>query len=239
MSSLVEFAEDELNRLLKGCTDSEALKMQKSVNQDILDIVKMFSNQGHSGFSAQYSLNLLRRLLNYKPLSEITDDESEWIELNYTPDIAYQCKRCPSLFKDNEGRVYNVEGKIFSDDNGHTWYTCKDSCVYVKLPYTVPERAEYVIIDNQQERDNIKTNICNLIIALGGKIDKFDSVLEDTKLETLLDNSKYDDLEKQLIDTYNITKPLFSLKDNDEPKMWEVINFVMKSDKEEPEKSNE
>ena len=74
MASLVEFAEEELNKLLKDCTDSEALEMQKSVNQDILDIIKMFSNQGHSGFSAQYSLNILKRLLDYKPLSALTDD---------------------------------------------------------------------------------------------------------------------------------------------------------------------
>ena len=38
MASLVEFAEEELNKLLKDCTDSEALKMQKSV---ILRVVEL------------------------------------------------------------------------------------------------------------------------------------------------------------------------------------------------------
>ena len=74
MAGLVEFAEGELNLLLKNCKDSESLKMQKSINNDILEIIKLFSSQGHSGFSASYSLNILKRLLDYKPLSAITGD---------------------------------------------------------------------------------------------------------------------------------------------------------------------
>lgn len=239
MAGLVEFAEGELNLLLKSCKDSESLKMQKSVNDDILDIIKLFSSQGHSGFSANYSLNILKRLLDYKPLSAITGSEDEWEQLNYSPDLAYQSKRCPSIFKDADGKVYNVEARVFSDDNGHTWYNCKESREYVELPYEVPAKPEYVIIDNQQERKNVLTVICNLIIALGGKIEKFDDVTEDTLLEKHLDSDKFQELEDKLIENYCITKPIFNLKDCDEPRMWEIINIVTKSSKEDLEKAEE
>lgn len=236
MAGLVEFAEGELNLLLKSCKDSESLKIQKAVNDDILDIIKLFSSQGHSGFSAGYSLNILKRLLDYKPLSAITGDEDEWEQLNYSPDLAYQNKRCPSLFRDADGKVYNVEARIFSDDNGHTWYNCKESREYVELPYEVPAKPECVIIDNMQERNSVMVNICNIIIALGGKIEKFDDITEETLIETVLSKNKFNELEQKLIETYHITKPLFSLNDSEELKMWEVINFVMKSDKEEIDK---
>lgn len=236
MAGLVEFAEGELNLLLKSCKDSESLKTQKAVNDDILDIIKLFSSQGHSGFSAGYSLNILKRLLDYKPLSAITGDEDEWEQLNYSPDLAYQNKRCPSLFRDADGKVYNVEARVFSDDNGHTWYNCKESREYVELPYEVPAKPECIIIDNMQERNSVMVNICNIIIALGGKIEKFDDITEETLIETILSKNKFNELEQKLIETYHITKPLFSLNDSEELKMWEVINFVMKSDKEEIDK---
>lgn len=236
MAGLVEFAEGELNLLLKSCKDSESLKTQKAVNDDILDIIKLFSSQGHSGFSAGYSLNILKRLLDYKPLSAITGDEDEWEQLNYSPDLAYQNKRCPSLFRDADGKVYNVEARIFSDDNGHTWYNCKESREYVELPYEVPAKPECVIIDNMQERNSVMVNICNIIIALEGKIEKFDDITEETLIETILSKDKFNELEQKLIETYHITKPIFSLNDGEELKMWEVINFVMKSDKEEIDK---
>ena len=239
--SMVEFAENELNLLLNTCTDDEAKNMQKVINKDILDIIKLFSEQGHSGFSAHYSMNILKRLMDYKPLSAITDDESEWTKLDYDEDLAYQCKRCPSLFKDKNGRVYNVEGRVFSDDNGHTWYTNGNSRIYVELPYTVPDKPEYVVIDNMQQRNAILTNIINTISNIDdSKLKNLDvnKITEDTKLEELLDNSYFDKLEKMLFEQNSIIKSIYHIKDCDEPMMWNVINIVMNSDKDVPTKSS-
>ena len=63
-------------------------------------------------------------------------------------------------------------------------------------------------------------------------------ITEDVELISILDKGKFKDLENILIEDYNIIKPLFTI-DEDDTKIWNVINFVMKSDKEEPEKENE
>lgn len=239
--SMVEFAENELKLLLDTCTDEEAKNVQKVINKDILDIIKLFSEQGHSGFSAHYSMNILKRLMDYKPLSPITDNENEWTKLDYDNDLAFQCKRCPSLFKDSDGRVYNVEGRIFSDDNGHTWYTNGNSRIYVTLPYSVPDKPEYVILDTKQQRNAVLTNIINTISNINDtKLKSLDNnqITEDTPLENLLDNNYFDELEKTLFEQNNIIKPLYHIKDCDEPMLWNIINIIINSDKEIPTKAN-
>lgn len=239
--SMIEFAENELNLLLNSCTDEESKNVQKVVNKDILDIIRLFSEQGHSGFSAHYSMNILKRLMNYKPLSPITDDESEWNRLDYDDDLAYQCKRCPSLFKDKDGRVYNVEGRVFSDDNGHSWFTNGNSRVYVDLPYSVPDKPEYVVIDNQVYRS---TTLATIINSIGDILNKYnlpsniniETITEDTIIEDLLDRKYFDDLETILFDKYYVSKPISRLNSYDKPAMWNLINIIMNSDKDEPVK---
>ena len=67
--SMVEYAKSELERIGK-----DKKGMQDAINKNILEIVEIFSNQGHSGFSAGYALNVLERLLRYKPLTPLTGE---------------------------------------------------------------------------------------------------------------------------------------------------------------------
>ena len=58
--SMLEFAKSELQRLEDNCSDDEeALKMQKVVTKDVMQIINTFVEQQHSGFSAGYILNIL------------------------------------------------------------------------------------------------------------------------------------------------------------------------------------
>lgn len=239
MSNLVEFAQNELNILLKSCTDSESLKMQKVMNDDIMEIVKKFASQGHSGFSAQYALNLVTRLLQYKPITPLTGEDEEWVELDYGDDLAYQNKRCPQIFKQKDGKIYDVEGKVFSSDNGHSWYTSKDSRVYIEMPYNVPARPESVIIDNKEQREAILTKIIHIIESIQECKFNYTEITEDTQLNKLLPENKFKELENKLIDFYHITKPIYNLVDFEDIQMYSVISFVMESDKEELVKSEE
>lgn len=126
--------------------------MQKQINQDILAVVEVFSNQGHSGFSASYAIGMIQKLLSYEPITPLTGADDEWTQLDYNNDTKYQNKRCSRVFKDANGQAYDIEGKIFSDDGGKSWYQSKDSRVYIKFPYR--PKTEKIIVQNKEENKN-------------------------------------------------------------------------------------
>lgn len=220
-----DFIKNELKILEDGCTDKEALEMQKVVTKDILDIYKVFSNQQHSGYSASYILGLLDRLLRYIPVSPLTGEESEWNKLDYNDDVCYQNKRCPQVFKDSEGRAYNVEGKAFSDDNGHTWYTNANSRVYIEFPYSVPLTPEYVVIDNKTFRDNILAQLLDIMTEK--QLNKIDNLLEVTDNYLLGDLLLEKDVEEYIQEIqrqYDIKEKFIA--DKDTP-LWSLVSYVL------------
>lgn len=148
-SNLEIFAENELNIIINKCEDDEGKEMQKMISRDILQMVHTFAEQGHSGFSANYAINLLQKLLRYEPITPLTGADDEWNKLDYEKDLKYQNKRCSRVFKDADGKAYDSEGKIFSDDGGKSWYTCRDSRVYIEFPY-VP-KTEKIILKKIEE----------------------------------------------------------------------------------------
>lgn len=145
---LVSFAENELKLLEDICkNDEEALNMQKTVTKDVMQIVQIFTEQAHSGFSSAYILDLLERLLRYKPLTPLTGDDDEWEDCSQFGINDLQNKRCPAVFKRPDGTAYWVEGKIFSDDGGKSWYTSADSHVDIQFPFSVPLHSENIYVE--------------------------------------------------------------------------------------------
>ena len=144
MSNLVEYAKDELKRI--GMVDSGE-PYNDMGTKAILDLIELFSSQGHSGFSAPYVINAFSRLAMFKPLSPLTGEDDEW---NDVGDI-FQNKRYSAVFKNKDGVAYNVEGKVFTDD-GDVWYTCKDSKVNVTFPYVVPDKPEEIYRNKEVEK---------------------------------------------------------------------------------------
>ncbi len=115
----------------------------------ILELLEVFDNQGHSGFTAPYVARMFHRLAMFKPASPLTGEDDEWNEMK---DGSFQNKRYSSIFKDSkDGAAYNIDGKVFSDDGGKTWYTSADSRVYIDFPYVVPDRPEKVYRNKEVE----------------------------------------------------------------------------------------
>ena len=225
MSNLVEFAKTELDRILQKCEDEESIKMQTVMNNDILNIIELFSNQGHSGFSASYALNILTRLLKFNPIAPLTGEDDEWVKLDYNDDTMYQNKRCSGVFKNSNNQAYYIDGKVFSNDNGHTWYTNKDSRIFIEFPFNVPDDPERIIIDNKELRDKIQAEIVNIISSELNTSINNDNINEETKISTLIDKDNYIKLEELIKEKYNIEKLIHNISDDD--KMWNIVNLVI------------
>lgn len=145
--STIDYAERELD--LIGMNDEEGINGM--MRKHLIHMVEEFAKEGHSGFSASYALSCLKRLLAFKPLSPLTGEEDEWTEVSeHMGHKSYQNKRYSAVFKDETG-TYNIDGKVFwswftDKDTGEkfkSYYTSRDSRVYVEFPYTVPDEPEY------------------------------------------------------------------------------------------------
>ena len=147
-ASSYDEAKHELD--LIGMTANNKDEMNRLMRKQVLDIVKTFSKQGHSGFSAGYAINLIGKLLRHEPLSPLTGEDNEWNDVSEMSgckgkDKIYQNKRCSSVFKtikNGKIKTYDINGKLFHDKNG-TYFKSKGSSVDIKFPYTPKtERVE-------------------------------------------------------------------------------------------------
>lgn len=156
--SLLSHAEKELD--LIGLTDKD--EYNGMMRKHILHMIKEFSDEGHSGFSANYAISILSKLLAYKPLSPLTGNDDEWVDVSQYGGKGdrplFQNNRRSSVFKDDTG-AWDIDAKVFwewaqrpydEDEEGYpgvktykTYYTGKGSQMPVTFPYVVPDEPIY------------------------------------------------------------------------------------------------
>ncbi len=141
MSNILDYVENELS--LIGMGDDSTDEMNKVMHDHIIKMVEVFSEEGHSGFSAAYAIEILKKLLSWKPLTPLTGEDGEWTEVSVdeVDGKLFQNKRYSSVFKDESGKAWDIHGKVFVEVNGAS-YTSGDSRVPVTFPYT--PNTEYV-----------------------------------------------------------------------------------------------
>jgi len=108
---LVDYAKDELNRV--GLFDKDA-DYDGDLGDSVLKLIKTFARQDHSGGSAAMVRELFAKLSSFKPLSPITNNADEWMDLgdqepSRTPTGTgglWQSRRNPSLFSEDAGSTY-------------------------------------------------------------------------------------------------------------------------------------
>jgi len=139
MSNLIDHAKKELE--LIGAFTEEGDFYGGMTGDAVMELIEVFSEQGHSGMSASLVRNLFNKAANYEPLSPLTGEDSEWHEVG---DGVFQNRRCCRVFKQANrfnGQAYDIDGKVFREPNGSS-YTSSDSFVPVTFPYT--PHTEYV-----------------------------------------------------------------------------------------------
>lgn len=132
--SLLAHANFELRHMLLGG------EMDREMAMNVLQLIKVFSEQGHSGFSASYCISLVTKLMKYEPITDLTGEDDEWVEVG--PDL-FQNRRMGGVFKQN-GQAYFIDGKIWRTRSG-ACYTNFQSRVPVVFP-CIP-KSEYVDVE--------------------------------------------------------------------------------------------
>lgn len=108
--------------------------MNIAMADHLIDMVRVFSAEGHSGFSAGYATSALGALLRFEPLGPLTGEDGEWMEVgeqNGKP--LYQNRRCGRVFKEGDD-AYDIDGVVFREPGG-ACYTGRYSRVSVTFPY--------------------------------------------------------------------------------------------------------
>lgn len=144
-------------------TETWCDSMQKEMCEHVMLLLDVFHNGGHSGSSAPYALNLFKNLAMFNPLTPLTGEDYEWVNVSdVVGEELYQNKRDSEIFKEN-GQAYTICGKVFwnwyqsdgDNEPSKTYYTSRDSRVNITFPYTKPESPEYIFVPTTEFPDEI------------------------------------------------------------------------------------
>ena len=167
----MESCKNRLAELIDKNQTEDTINLQKSLNKSILDLVQVFKdNDGDDE-----TVSMIFKLGNFKPLTPLTGDDSEWIgpPPGVEDDGTLQNKRCPSIFKEKDGKVKYLEKYVITDDGGLSWFTSDaileklnlDSSItfpylpttdeiYIRYPHDVPSgeiSLEFEVITDDPE----------------------------------------------------------------------------------------
>lgn len=137
-----------------GTQDPDTVVIKEDYEQEIeqdwmelavLTVYDTVMNQGHSGFSFSYYLNLLVPTLRGQNIAALTGNEWEWEDcseiMGLEPESYYSNIRCSSIFRRGPKHTPAMwsDGRIFTENGGKSWFTSSDSAVEVVFPLNTAE----------------------------------------------------------------------------------------------------
>ena len=175
-SNTHNYAQRELEMVVKSSTDPENRPLIEPFIPEILALCDKFGHNGDSGGSAPYVAvalsQAIKKLCLQTPICPITGIDDEWIDVAETygssggKEIVYQNNRCSGLFKNSEGRCWYLDAIIVKTQNDQTYATncgaiCKDgskiySRNYIKsFPFT-PKTFYIDVIEKEVAKDDFE-----------------------------------------------------------------------------------
>jgi len=146
------WARDELRRAGYSTDDPED-GPDKWIAENVIQLLQVFSEQGHSGSSAPFAIRIFEQLASWKPLTPLTGNDEEW--QHFDNESISQNIRDSSVFKNIDGVAYWTEGKVFwewfSYEGGEpykSYFTNSESSVDVAFPWSRPDSPQYVFKPN-------------------------------------------------------------------------------------------
>lgn len=130
MSNLTEHARREMQAV--GLFDKDA-DYEGRLAENVMELLEVFSRQGHSGMSASMAISLFTTLAEFEALGPLTDDPDEWQPISMEPVtdsvFLWQNRRQSDSFSHDGGKTYH------RNDEQRRWLRkILPRKVWVKLP---------------------------------------------------------------------------------------------------------
>lgn len=169
------------------------------IGKAVMELCKCFSGQGHSGFSANWVLELFNRLGKYKTLTPITDDPNEWTEISEGIDgkPVWQNKRNPSIFSENKGKTWHsVDDKKRKKNRSKHKKASNEPSIFQRTIYRLPTEKELMEVHSSNlSTDEILKGFCYTIVGRGMMSqENKDKIIKSALLLNNMFPGKYNDV---------------------------------------------
>lgn len=150
-SEFIEFVKHEISYDKKS---NNSLKKAKNM---IVKLCKLIEKEPMPDLEKQAVVKIFAKLSMGMPLTPLTGEDDEWKEVDIAPgpNVKWQNKRCPRIYKREDGTAFDSKARVFSFE-GAVWFSNADSCVDItNWPYTV-KPSERVMLKKENENDGTR-----------------------------------------------------------------------------------
>ena len=122
--------------------------------ENVLELLEVFANQGHSGFSAPAVIEMFSKLAKLEIMTPLTGKDEEWNDVSeMCGRPQWQNIRDSRVFKDEDGTCTQIEGIIWQEDDG-SCYTNRYSTVKIEsFPYSPSRIYKHSSCDPSNHQD--------------------------------------------------------------------------------------